>query len=86
MAMVWINIGWDCPICHEDLQVHTDADQAGTKHNVFNWYAHDGDLIRCLGCGAKGQIVPDDDHAEIDFSANTPHNVACAEAYRAREK
>ncbi len=48
--MKWQNLDCNesCPNCGDDLDVLTDADDLS---------CHDGDKIRCVGCGLGGWIT-----------------------------
>jgi len=83
----WIDTDWDCPICGDVLRVHTDAGQAWAGGEGLGWWAYDDDLVRCPDCGAEGStMINIGTTILLDLDDSTPHNIACAEAYKAREK
>ena len=52
-----------CPICGDEFEVLTNADQEGPSH----WYACDDDDAQCFACGCTGSVAIDEiDGASID--------------------
>jgi hypothetical protein len=59
MALIWKDFPEQCDTCGDATEIFTDE-------NMAEGYGYDGDPIRCVECGAKGQwSVYDEDQAYV---------------------